>query len=127
MRRSVFSKLASAVIALESDAATSDNAAAVLARVGCDNVVTVTGVLTGGYPSEAPYDVVFIGGAADYVPAGLFDQIKEGGRLVVIEGQGNSGIAKVYVKRDGHIAPRKAFNASVKPLPGFLKEPGFVF
>jgi protein-L-isoaspartate(D-aspartate) O-methyltransferase len=123
----VFSKLASAVIALESDSASSDNASAILSRVGCDNVVTVTGVLTNGYPSEAPYDVVFVGGAADDVPAALFDQLKEGGRLVVVEGLGNSGIAKIYAKRDGHIAPRKVFNASVKPLPGFLKEPGFVF
>ncbi|MCU0832167.1 MAG: protein-L-isoaspartate O-methyltransferase [Rhizobiaceae bacterium] len=123
----ILSKLASAVIALDDDPVHSIRAGALLSRTGCDNVVTVIGELAKGYPSEAPYDVVFIGGAADVVPAAVFEQLKEGGRLVVVEGRGNAGIAKVYGKHDGHVAGRKAFNASVRPIPGFLAEAGFVF
>jgi protein-L-isoaspartate(D-aspartate) O-methyltransferase len=123
----VLSKLASAVIALDDDEAVSNAATATLARIGCDNVVTVVGDLSKGYPSEAPYDVVFVGGAADIVPSALFDQLKDGGRLVTVQGQGNSGIAMVHFKHDGRVGARKAFNASVKPIPGFLRESGFVF
>jgi protein-L-isoaspartate(D-aspartate) O-methyltransferase len=123
----VLSKLASAVIALDDDTVHGAHAAEILSRTGCDNVVTVTGDLRKGYPSEAPYDVVFIGGAVDGVPSALFEQLKEGGRLVVVEGHGNAGIAKVYVKHDGNVAGRKVFNASVRPIPGFIAEPGFIF
>lgn len=123
----VLSKLAATVIAVDNDKAVVDAAAATLSRIGCDNVVTVNGDLSKGYAAEAPYDVVFIGGAVDVVPAALFDQLKEGGRLVTVEGHGNAGIAKLHVKHDGRVSARKAFNASVKPVPGFLMEPGFVF
>ena len=47
----------------------------------------VTGWLPGGHPAKAPYDVIFVGGAVDEVPQTLFDQLKEGGRLVTVEGR----------------------------------------
>lgn len=123
----VLSQLASSVIALESNpdfvAAASDK----LQALGCDNVVVVSGELTAGYAKEAPFDVIIIEGAVDFVPETLQAQLRDGGRLVAIEGQGNMGVAHVYVKEDGIVSRRGVFNAAVKPLPGFRHAAEFVF
>jgi protein-L-isoaspartate(D-aspartate) O-methyltransferase len=106
----ILSRLASSVIAL-----------------GYDNVAVVQGPLSGGYPSEAPYDVIFVGGSVDLVPEALVAQLKDGGRLVAVEGHGNAGVAKVFVRSGGVVAGRRAFNAAVKPLPGFERVEAFEF
>jgi protein-L-isoaspartate(D-aspartate) O-methyltransferase len=123
----VLSILGSAVIALESDEDLALRATELLIENGFDNVAVVTGPLADGYASEGPYDVIFVGGAADELPDRLFEQLKDGGRLVAVEGHGLGGFATLYVK-DGTVASgRKAFNLSVKPLPGFEKVPEFSF
>jgi protein-L-isoaspartate(D-aspartate) O-methyltransferase len=53
--------------------------------------------------------------------------LKDGGRLVVVEGAGNAGKAMLYGKNDGVISGRRAFNSAVKPLPGFEKVAEFEF
>jgi len=123
----IFSELAGSVIGLESDSALSSVATARLQALGHDNVVIVSGALNAGYPSEAPYDVIFIEGAVDFVPEVLFNQLKEGGRLVVVEGRGNAGIARLYVKENGIASGRTVFNTAVRPLPGFEQIEQFEF
>ena len=123
----VLSRLASSVIALESDPALAERAGSTLAALGFDNVAVVQGDLPQGHAAEAPYDVIFIGGAVDEIPSALFGQLKEGGRLVAVEGVGNAGVARVYPKDNGIVTGRRAFNAAVKPLPGFEKAPAFEF
>ena len=49
------------------------------------------------------------------------------GRLVVVEGKGLAGKAKLFLKSNGVATGRGAFNAAVKPLPGFERIPSFVF
>ena len=63
--------------------------------------------------------MIFVGGSVDDVPEALADAAAEGGRLVVVEGSGNAGVARLYVKSNGVVTGRSAFNAAVKPLPGF--------
>ncbi len=123
----LLSKLARSVIALESNKALSERAAKILERNQCDNVVVIHGPLEQGYAVDGPYDLIFLEGSVDFIPEAIFDQIKDIGRLVVVEGQGNSGVARIYVKQDGIIAVRRAFNLAVKPLPSFLKTPDFIF
>lgn len=123
----VLSKLAGSVIALESDATLAAKATETLSSLGYDNVVVVSGALSAGYASEAPYDVIFVGGSAEQVPDALLAQLKEEGRLVVVEGHGNAGVARVFLKSGGTVTSRKAFNAAVKPLPGFNRTREFEF
>jgi len=124
----VFSHLAGAVIALEEDEDLASVATEKLAEQGYDSVAVITGPLNAGHAKEGPYDVIFIGGAVELVPAVLIDQIKPGGRLVVVEGQGLDGCARLYVRDDeGIVGARTAFNLAVKPLPGFQKVPEFQF
>lgn len=123
----VIAKLAGSVIALESDPMLVASANANLAQLGCDNVAVVQGDLAAGYASEGPYEAIFIGGSVEVIPPGLLSQLKEGGRLVVVEGHGNAGVAKVYSRSGGAVGGRRAFNAAIKPLPGFELVPSFQF
>ncbi|EJN01618.1 protein-L-isoaspartate O-methyltransferase [Phyllobacterium sp. YR531] len=123
----ILSRISSSVIAVESDANLAGQATAILSSLGYDNVVVLTGPLEKGYASEAPFDVIIIEGSVDHVPATLFDQLKDGGRLVAVEGSGNSGKSMIYVKNEGIVSGRRAFNSAVKPLPGFEKVPEFEF
>lgn len=123
----VLSKLCASVVAIESDTELAEKATQNLLELGCDNAVVAHAPLEKGYASEGPYGVIFIGGCVDELPAGLTDQLKEGGRLVVVEGQGNAGVASLYTRNNGIIGRRKAFNCAVMPLPGFEKAEEFVF
>ncbi|MGH7004067.1 MAG: protein-L-isoaspartate O-methyltransferase family protein [Alphaproteobacteria bacterium] len=123
----ILSRISGSVIAVESDANLAGQATSTLSSLGFDNVVVVTGLLQSGYASEAPFDVIIIEGSVDHVPGTLFDQLKDGGRLVAVEGTGNSGKSMLYVKNEGIVSGRRAFNSAVKPLPGFEKAPEFEF
>ncbi|AQX19975.1 protein-L-isoaspartate O-methyltransferase family protein [Bartonella sp. WD16.2] len=123
----LFSKIAASVVALESNKTLVEQADKLLKYHQCDNVVVVCGPLEQGYADKGPYDVIFIEGAVDFIPDGIFDQMKEGGRLVVVEGHGGAGVAQIYIKEDKVISVRRSFNLAVKPLPGFLKTFDFVF
>jgi len=123
----ILSRLASSVVALECDPALAASAGETLSRLGHDNVAVVEGPLEQGYPSEAPYDVIFVGGAVDEVPDALLSQLKDGGRLVAVVGRGNAGVARVFTRSGEVISSRRGFNAAVQPLPGFLRAPAFQF
>lgn len=123
----ILSRLGSSVVALESDAQLAATATETLASLGYDNVAVVTGDLEAGYAPEAPYDVIFIHGAVEYVTDALFAQLRDGGRLIVVEGYGNASQARLYIKEGGRVAERNVFNTAVKPLPGFRRTKEFVF
>jgi protein-L-isoaspartate(D-aspartate) O-methyltransferase len=123
----VLSRLAGSVVALESNAALADAAASTLSTLGCGNVAVARGSLEEGHPPAAPYDVIFVGGSIDAAPVRLFDQLKEGGRLVAVEGRGNAGVARLFLKTNGVVAGRRGFNAAIKPLPGFERAAVFEF
>ncbi|KQQ46631.1 protein-L-isoaspartate O-methyltransferase [Rhizobium sp. Leaf311] len=123
----ILSQLAGSVVSLESDEELSAAATATLSSLGYDNVATVTGPLNKGHAAEAPYDLIFINGSVEDVPAALLDQLHDGGRLIAVVGYGNSAKATVY-RRDGKgTSSTSFFNASVKPVPGFAKARDFVF
>lgn len=123
----VLSRLASSVVALECDAGLAASATSNLSTLGYDNVAVVEGPLQDGYASEAPYDVIVVEGAVDFVPDALLAQLKDGGRLVAVVGSGHSAMARIYLRDGDTISDRRVFNAAVKPLPGFMREAAFSF
>jgi len=123
----VLARMARSVVALDSDADLVRAAAERLSECGAANVKAVQGDLAAGYPAEAPYDVIVLEGAVELVPQPLFDQLGEGGRLVAIVGFGGSATGTLYTKSAGDVGRRPAFNASVRPLPGFERPKSFVF
>lgn len=121
----LLSLLAASVVALECDETLAEEAKKNLSDRA--NVEVVTGPLEKGYAQKAPYDLIFVNGSVEEVPAVLFAQLRDGGRLVTVEGYGNAARAKVFFSERGAISENVFFNASVKPLPGFAKVREFVF
>ncbi|SFI67478.1 protein-L-isoaspartate O-methyltransferase family protein [Aerobium aerolatum] len=123
----ILSRLGASVVALESDAELATRAREILPQVECGNVTVVEGALAAGHPAGGPYDVIFINGAVDAVPAALLDQLRDGGRLVAVIGVGNAARAMLYVKEEGVVSARHAFNAALRPLDEFRVAPVFQF
>lgn len=123
----VLSELAASVVALEEDAELASLASERLSASGARSCSVVRGPLAQGWAEKAPFDVIVFEGAVGELPGLFFDQLRDRGRLVVVEGSGNSAMAKLYTKEDGVVSDRFAFNCSVKPLPGFEPPQRFVF
>lgn len=115
----ILSKLAASVVALECDAELASRASANLKTLGIGNARVVSGRLEAGHAEAGPYDVIIFSGSVEKVPLLLFAQLKDGGRLVAAEGTPALGAARLYIKTGDRQASRFAFNASLKPLPGF--------
>jgi len=123
----VLGKLATSVVAVEEDEDLAQSATAVLLDLGIENSVIVEGPLTAGYAAEGPYDVIVVNGAVDILPEAILKQLKDDGRLVVVEGQGGAGAAQLYQNSNGKVSARFGFNASAPMLPGFEKKEQFQF
>jgi len=121
-------KLASAVIALESDDALKQAAATNLAAQGADTVSVLVGELAKGHPGQGPYDVIFVNGAVGDLPAALTDQLAEGGRLVYVQAAEHAGGKAILVTKDnGVVSGAELFDASIPALAEFAKKPAFNF
>jgi len=123
----VLARLCNSVVAIESDEAMAEQASQNLQTLGCDNAVVITGSLNAGCAAEGPYDVIFVGGAVNAEPEELAKQLKDGGRMVVVEGTSNSGVARLYKRDNDIVSASTEFNCAVKALPGFEMAAEFVF
>jgi protein-L-isoaspartate(D-aspartate) O-methyltransferase len=117
--------LAASVVGLEEDPNLARRAADALAGLPAAKIVT--GALARGCAGEGPFDVILLQGSAELVPVPLFDQVKNGGRLVCVLGRGPTGKAMLYRRIEGELSGRPVFDAAAAPLPGFAKPQEFVF
>jgi protein-L-isoaspartate(D-aspartate) O-methyltransferase len=123
----VLGRLAQSVVALEEDTFLVSEARAALAKAGAANVKVVQGRLADGYRSDAPYDAIFVNGTVEIQPEALFRQLREGGRLVCIQGGGPAAKAMLYRLDLGDVGGRPVFDATAPVLPGFAAPKAFVF
>jgi protein-L-isoaspartate(D-aspartate) O-methyltransferase len=79
----VLAELVDHVWSIEIIPALGDSAAALLGRLGYDNLSLHIGDGYRGWPEEAPFDAIIVTAAPDHVPPALVDQLAEGGRLVL--------------------------------------------
>ena len=121
----VLSRLAEAVVAVESDPIMSKEASSALSVAGADNVALVEGPLAEGAPQHGPYDVIVIQGAVEQVPQAVLDQLSEGGRIACLFQDGALGACRIGYRIDGSMSWRFAFNAAAPVLPGFDRAPAF--
>lgn len=120
----VLERLIGPLVALEED---DDLAAAARAALAGTQVKLVTGPLVAGWKKGAPYDLILIDGAVEFVPEALIGQLAEGGRLAapVIE----DGVTRLCLGRKaGDGFGMIAFaDAAAAVLPGFRKPSTFTF
>lgn len=108
------------VIALESSAVLAEGAR----ERGCK---VVEGPLEEGYPEGAPYDIILIDGAVEFIPDALTGQLADGGRLggALVD----RGITRLIVGRKaaGGFGYQSVADAGVATLPGFSRPRAFTF
>lgn len=122
----LISRLAETVVALEEDAEFAETAGRLMEQLSCDNVAVVTGRLIDGYPDEGPYDAIFVDGRVEDMPPVLLDQLKDGGRLVAVEGEATFARATIWRRVGANFDAQEAFAASAPLLPGFARARQFV-
>ena len=99
----VLSKLAKKVVGIEIIPELVANAKRVLESLGIDNVELHCGDGRKGWPPSAPYDGIVVAAAAEGVPQALVDQLKEGGRIVIPDGDRWGQALRACRKREGEL------------------------
>jgi protein-L-isoaspartate(D-aspartate) O-methyltransferase len=99
-------------------------AAGVLEHMGldvtrCDAAALAT--RDGGWP------LMICEGAVSRAPQAWMDALAPGGRLGVVEREGQLGRAMVYLRAAGVVGSRAVFDSTPPILAGFERRPGFVF
>ncbi|HEU5490201.1 MAG TPA: protein-L-isoaspartate(D-aspartate) O-methyltransferase [Gaiellaceae bacterium] len=82
----VLADLAAEVVTIERIQELAETARAALAAAGCRNVEVRVGDGSLGVPERAPFDAIAVAAAAPTVPPALYEQLAEGGRIVVPRG-----------------------------------------
>jgi protein-L-isoaspartate(D-aspartate) O-methyltransferase len=102
--------LAKEVHTIERHAELAEKAESILRSMGMMNVLVHVGDGSLGLSKYAPFDAIMVTAAAPRVPQPLFDQLAEGGRLVLPEGGAGGQLLNRWRKISGefkqeHIAP----------------------
>ena len=120
--------LAARVAATEPSAEEASKAAAVLAELGFTNVTFRPASAAEGDPGNGPYDVIILDGATEVTPDRLFQQLRDGGRLVGVFAATRPPRAVIVTRSHGSdFGHRGLFDATVPVLPGLERLPAFVF
>jgi len=120
----VLARLVGPVVAVEENATL---AAAAREALAAFRVVLIEGPLCEGHAGGAPYDLILIDGAVEFVPQALIDQLADGGRLAaaILE----DGVTRLSLGRKaGTGFGMTAFSdAAAAILPGFARPQTFRF
>jgi protein-L-isoaspartate(D-aspartate) O-methyltransferase len=123
----IVAKLAAKVTATEGDASLAAKAKDVLAGLGFANVTVRAAPAAEGDAANAPYDVIMLNGATEVAPAGLYRQLKDGGRLVGVFAMMQPQRATLVTHSHADFGTRALFDAAVPVLPGLGRLPAFIF
>lgn len=117
------------VVGLEPEQALLDIGAEALDQRDMESALLLKGEIAEGYPKQAPYNAILLGGAVSEVPSALFDQLADGGRLVTVlrDDATVPGSAVLYRRAGEVVSYRTLFDANTPVLPGMEKQKGFVF
>jgi len=99
----VLAELVRRVCSIERLPALATRARQILEELGYTNAVVKTADGTYGWPDEAPFDRILVTAGAPAVPAPLFQQLAEGGRLVLPIGEPQSQTLHLVEKVDGQM------------------------
>lgn len=96
-------------------------------EIAVPGMTVVRGALAQGAPDGAPYDILFIDGAVEEVPAALVQQLADGGRVVT--GIIDRGVTRLCAGRmvGGALGLNSLADIEMVALPGFGAAKTFTF
>jgi protein-L-isoaspartate(D-aspartate) O-methyltransferase len=114
----VLAELAAEVVTIERIPALADAARARLAEAGYGDVEVHVGDGSTGVPERAPFDGIAVAAAAPSVPPALYDQLADGGRLVVPRGSRRGQELVLVVRTPSGPVERRSIPVRFVPLVG---------
>jgi len=114
----VLAGLARRVCSIERIAALALRARALLEGLGYANVWVRVGNGTLGWPDEAPFDRILVAAGGPSVPPPLFEQLVDGGRMVLPLGDQTSQTLTLVENVGGQLRTRACGDCSFVPLVG---------
>jgi len=114
----VLAELAQWVFSLERLPGLAESAADRLARLGYRNVTVIVGDGSLGLPEHAPYDAIVVSAAAPKIPRALFDQLREGGRMIIPVGPAYAQELLLVRKQEGRVVSTSLDPCRFVPLVG---------
>jgi protein-L-isoaspartate(D-aspartate) O-methyltransferase len=123
----LLARLCKEVAALDSEPALSAAARAAFESTGFSNITVVTSPLEGGWQDGAPYDVILLNGACEFVPEVWLKQLAANGRLGAIVRSGGAGAARIYTRAGDSVSYRSVFDAAPPVAPGLHQPATFRF
>jgi len=114
----LLAELAARVISIERHSALAHDAKQALTRLGYGNVTLLLGDGSQGCPTYAPYDAIVVAAAAPEIPPALFDQLQEGGRMVIPIGPRGEQKLELVEKHSGQPVISTLVGCRFVPLIG---------
>jgi protein-L-isoaspartate(D-aspartate) O-methyltransferase len=114
----LLAELTRQVYSVERHASLARTAQATLARLGYANVEVLVGDGGNGLPDRAPFDVIVVSAAAPQIPPPLFDQLREGGRMIVPVGPPQAQELQLVRKHGGQPVVSSMEGCRFVPLIG---------
>ena len=99
----VLAEVAARVCTVERIPRLATRARQVLEALGCNNVWVRTANGTLGWPDEAPFDRIVVAAGGPSVPPPLFEQLTEGGRMVMPVGDTTGQVLQLVEKVNGQV------------------------
>jgi protein-L-isoaspartate(D-aspartate) O-methyltransferase len=114
----LLAELVRQVYSVERYASLARAAQATLARLGFNNVEVVLGDGSRGLPGRAPFDAIVVSAAAPQIPPPLFEQLREGGRMVIPVGPAHAQELQLARKHEGQAVVTSMEGCRFVPLIG---------
>lgn len=97
----LLAQLAAHVYSVERHPELARQAADTLSRLGFHNISVVTGDGSQGLIEHAPFDAIVVSAAAAQIPPALFEQLREGGRMIIPVGPPEAQELQLVRKQGG--------------------------
>ena len=119
----VLAKLAGEVVTVDIDPEQQQRAKTVLESLGFDNIIYAEGDGLATQNAAAPFDAIYVGGAAEGVPEVLKNQLKDGGRLVIVTGRDPVQRARLITREGEKFGEKVLFDTMIPYLSDKTAKP----
>lgn len=114
----VIAQMGARIFTMERHAELAALARLTLTSLRYENVTVITDDGSEGLPNEAPFDAIIVAAAVPDLPEALFEQLAEGGRLVVPVGPPDLQTLNLYRKQNKQMIKTRLEDCRFVPLIG---------